>query len=500
VKQTDHPAINTRSELPTQTANALLSHDMRSALSCIVSASQALESAGLSGTPAAQLAQIKTAALYINDLLALAGPTPNGALPVSEFTPMLDMLVTLWSPEAAKKGIRFELRRKGVMPSALRLPQVDFMRIFNNIIGNALKASQSGTLGLRVARVQNGALLLEVVDDGPGFSESALQKLFSVRDAPAGDGAEGSGFGLYIARDLVEKAGGEITAENRPSGGARLAVLFPEDLLMAAEKPAVKPQTGLPDLSHLRILLAEDNPTNQLVATQMLKKMEATVETAADGVQALEAFEAGDFNLGLIDIEMPRKSGLEVMREMRARPDEKAATTLLALTAYVLPEHRDRIMASGADGIIAKPLTDIAAFGNAILIITGGAESSETTGQPPPNSDADIQMDIYNGLKDIIGPDSMRELLGKVQSDLADVRAGVQKGVINKDAAAIRACTHILISVAGAFGAVNLQHIAEALNATAKSGDWAKITPEATRCEGGIADVLRFVASELKSG
>ena len=259
----------------------------------------------------------------------------------------------------------------------------------------------------------------------------------------------------------------------------------------------MKVKTGLPDLSHLKILLAEDNPTNQLVATQMLKKMDAKVETAADGVEAMQAFENGDFNLGLIDIEMPRKSGLEVMREMRARGDAKAQTTLLALTAYVLPEHRDRIMAAGADGIIAKPLTDIAAFGNAILIVTGAPEAEALDTPAADNADAAIQMDVYNELKGIIGEDSMLELLGKVQSDLADVRKGVQEGVANKDTGPIRASTHILISVAGAFGAVNLQHIAEALNATAKTGDWERIMPEATRCENGISDVLQFVATEL---
>lgn len=479
-----------------QIANALLSHDIRSALTGLMSAGQALEGAGLSGEPAAYLAQINTAASYINNLLSIAADGPSGVA-VSELPSLLAQLEALWLGEAEGAGLAFSVVKKGAIPSAIRLPEIDFLRIFNNIISNALKFSAGGALILRLARVQNGALLVEIVDDGPGFSDAALAKLFSLHGRPEGAVEDGSGYGLYIARQLVEKAGGEITAENRPSGGARVAVLFPEDLLIMAEKPAVKPETGLPDLSHLKILLAEDNPTNQMVATQMLKKMDAEVATAADGVEAMAAFESGDFNLGLIDIEMPRKSGLEVLREMRARGDDKAETTLLALTAYVLPEHKERIMQAGADGIIAKPLTDIAAFGNAILLVTGVGEPAAEAAPREANPDADIQMDVYNGLKDIIGEESMRELLGKVQSDLADVRTGVQEGVAAKDAAPIRASTHILISVAGAFGAVNLQHLAEALNATAKTGDWARIVPEAARCEKGISDVLHFVASEL---
>jgi len=496
--QIDPQIITPESSSESQTENLLLSHDIRAALSQIVHGSQALEGAELSQTHAGHLQQIRSAALYINELLETASVHAD-IVPVSELAPLLAQLEALWVPEAAKKGLVFAVARKGDLPGALRLPKIDFLRIFNNIIGNALKFSSSGALNVRLARIKSGALLVEVVDDGPGFSDDAQKKLFSLRGRPEGETGKGSGLGLYIARELVEKAGGNITAENRPSGGARVSVIFPEDLLMAAEKPVEKVKTGLPDLSHLNILLAEDNPTNQLVATQMLKKMGASVDTAADGVDAIAAFESGDYSLGLIDIEMPRKSGLEVMREMRARGDEKAKTTLLALTAYVLPEHRDRIMAAGADGIIAKPLTDIAAFGNAILIVTGAPEVEAAEAAVAHNPDADIQMDVYNGLKEIIGDASMRELLGKVQSDLTDVKTGVQEGVANKDIGPIRASTHILISVAGAFGAVNLQHLAEALNATAKTGDWARIVPDATRCEQGISDVLRFVTSELES-
>ncbi|MBL1437575.1 MAG: response regulator [Rhodobacteraceae bacterium] len=479
-------------------ASVLLSHDMLSALSQIVHASQALENAGLNRADTVFLKQISSAALYINELLETMSERPD-TVPVSDIEPLLTQLTAQWAPEAAKKGITFSVVRKGNLPGALRLPKIDFLRIFNNIIGNALKFSDSGAVEFRLARTKTGALLCEMVDDGPGFSDDAQKKLFLLHGRPEGGGVQGSGLGLYIARELVSKAGGDIAAENRPTGGARVSVIFPEDLLIAAERPVVKVKPGLPDLTHLNILLAEDNPTNQLVATQMLKKMGASVQTAADGVDAMAAFETGDFNLGLIDIEMPRKSGLEVMREMRARGDEKAKTTLLALTAYVLPEHRDRIMAAGADGIIAKPLTDIAAFGNAILIVTGGAETPDLDAPVDSNPDADIQMDVYNGLKEIIGADSMRELLSKVQSDLMDVRTGVHEGVKNKDTVPIRSSTHILISVAGAFGAVKLQHIAEALNATAKTGDWARIVPEATRCEQGITDVLCFVATELGS-
>ena len=486
---------------PDPLLTALLSHDIRSALTRVMGASQILEDTGLGKDEAGHVARIKSAALYIDDLLAQALEEPD-TQPVTEVEPVLAELELVWAAEAEQQQGAFVLVRKGNLPDALHLPRLDFMRIFNNIISNGLKFSHGGLLGMRLSPDADGGLLIEVEDDGPGFSIEAQARLFSSHGRPDESPESGSGYGLYIAHSLVQKAGGEIRAENRPSGGARVTVRFPEDLLMVLPRPAPapsRPQPGLPDLSHLKILLAEDNPTNQLVATQMLKKMNARVETAADGVEAMACFERGDYNLGLIDIEMPRKSGLEVLREMRARGDEKAGMTLLALTAYVLPEHQERITAAGADGIIAKPLTDIAAFGNAILVYTGGGGATAPSAPQPGSPDANIDLNIYNGLKKIIGKDSMLELLGKVQSDLSDVQSGLRDGVEARDTGPVRANTHILISVAGAIGAVGLQHIAERLNATAKSADWADILPQAKRCQAAIAAVLGFVAQELES-
>ena len=205
---------------------ALLSHDIRSALSRVVSASQMLESAELAGENANHVARIKAAALYINDLLSEAGGEPD-LVPVTELDRALEQFREIWEVEAAQKGLQFSIERKGIMPEILRLPKLDFMRVFNNIIGNALKFSKTGSLHVRLARVGSGALRIDVEDEGPGFEDAALANLFSLDQQPAGSGESGSGFGLFIARSLLEKVGAEINAETRPSGGARVSVVFP---------------------------------------------------------------------------------------------------------------------------------------------------------------------------------------------------------------------------------------------------------------------------------
>ena len=114
------------------------------------------------------------------------------------------------------------------------------------------------------------------------------------------------------------------------------------------------------------MLLAEDNPTNQMVASQMLRALDAEVTVCADGVEALERFEAGAFDLVVVDIEMPRLSGLDVIRAIRARGDDRARAPIVALTAYAMREHRERIAAAGANGLISKPITSVESLGRGL--------------------------------------------------------------------------------------------------------------------------------------
>ena len=121
-----------------------------------------------------------------------------------------------------------------------------------------------------------------------------------------------------------------------------------------------------PTSAGLRVLLAEDNPTNQMVASQMLRALKAEVIVCSDGVEALERFEAEPVDLVVVDIEMPRLSGLDVIRAIRARGDARAQVPIVALTAYAMREHRERIAAAGANGLISKPITSVEALGRGL--------------------------------------------------------------------------------------------------------------------------------------
>lgn len=228
-------------------------------------------------------------------------------------------------------------------------------------------------------------------------------------------------------------------------------------------------------LAGVRLLLAEDNPTNQLVATQMLESLGATVTLARDGAEALDILGGTrDFDAVLVDIEMPRVSGIDVMRRIRASSGERARMPVIALTAYVMREHREAIEAAGADGIIAKPILSIEELGENIrrvMLRRRGATSGAAGHAPDDASRPMIDESIYDGLARAIGPDAMSELLGKVDADLRSAQVRLSSGLGTGDMAEVRSASHILVSVAGAIGATLVQAGAQALNRAAHQDD-----------------------------
>lgn len=232
------------------------------------------------------------------------------------------------------------------------------------------------------------------------------------------------------------------------------------------------------DLGLLRgahILLAEDNVTNQIVASQMLQALGATVEIASDGAEALEWLPRSRFDLFLLDIEMPRVSGIEVIRAIRAAEPPLSRTPVIAVTAYAMREQREKILAAGADGLIPKPLTGIEQFGVDILAFSRDwlrarrPDSAPRSDSPraaaaPAVQEPPVRMDVFNGLAAAIGSEAMADLLGKLDTDLARASEELIYAAQAQDRRRIGACAHVLISLCGAIGAEDLKGKAQQLN------------------------------------
>ncbi len=409
-----------------------------------------------------------------------------------------------WAPLATAHGSDLNFASSEPEATQVATDLHRMKRIVGNALQNALKYGSGGALEVELNKSAEGTATIAIRDEGPGFSPEALEMLFTYSGRPANSEHSGRGLGLYIAKTLVEELGGEITARNRPSGGAEVQISLPEMFTSVQAKDKLKssvsimPNAALPDLSGFNILLAEDNVTNQVVVAQMLDAMGAEYTVASDGIEGLDQIETGNYDLALVDIEMPRLSGLDLIRQVRGRSDQKATLPLVAFTAYAMREHRYKISEAGADGLIAKPVTGIEDLGNSILryLPVKRMRPSEVAAGPEHGSNDEIFIvdeSAYARLEASIGSDNMVELLKRVEEDLSDVRSKLVKSIEHDQVDFAQRASHVLISVAGAIGATPLQQTAQRLNTQCHSENASALELTTRECLNGIDSLLNFV-------
>ncbi len=475
---------------------AMLRHDIRGALMGVMGAVGQMESAALNAEARQQVERLSAASRTLAGLVStMLGDELDPDDPDSDARIETDgFLVHLrrrYAAEAAERGLRFVVEAGADVPPGLRTHRLALGRIIDNLVGNAIKFSDAGTVGMTLSRDPDGSIVFRVTDDGPGIAADG--------GAALSDRA-GQGLGLEIVHMLADRIGAEATIANRPGGGAVAALrLRPEVADARAPAPAAAPYS---DLTGLRVLLAEDNPTNQMVASQMLRSLNAEVTLCSDGIEALERFETEIVDLVVVDIEMPRLSGLDVIRAIRARGDDRAQVPIVALTAYAMREHRERIAAAGANGLISKPITSVESLGRGLAAHVAPLRAAPQAPQEISDDEAGPVIDhaVYNALCEAIGAETMSELLDKVIVDLLSAQRELVAALEGPDGARIRTASHILISVAGAVGAVRLQTCARDLNVLAHTDARDRTEAATRRCVGEIDAAVAFARARRAAG
>ena len=245
---------------------------------------------------------------------------------------------------------------------------VKLREILMNLLSNAVKYTPDGgsiclTVEQQPAADAGHTLLRMVVEDtGIGIAETYLPHLFEAftreRDSSE-SGIMGTGLGLRIVKSFVDLMGGSVTVKSSPGAGSRFAVEVPLALAEAPEAAwKTLPETEL-SLRGRRILLAEDNALNAEIATTVLEDVGMEVELAGDGAIALKKLQeapVGHYDLILMDIQMPHLNGYQAARKIRALPDERARTTIVAMTANAFEEDRQAAFEAGMDAYVTKPI------------------------------------------------------------------------------------------------------------------------------------------------
>jgi CheY-like chemotaxis protein/anti-sigma regulatory factor (Ser/Thr protein kinase) len=234
-------------------------------------------------------------------------------------------------------------------------------QIVGNLLSNAVKFTPQGAVSVCVdTNPETQALRLVVKDTGVGIAPEKLPALFekfTQADNSATRRFGGTGLGLAICRELTQMMGGSIHVESVEGQGSTFTVELPLGRGEASGAEAEAATDNSYD-RNLRLLAAEDNPTNQQVLAAVMESLGIDIDIVADGKQAVDAWKVGGYDLVLMDIQMPIMDGIDAAREIRAveAAEKRKRTPIVALTANALTYQVDEYMAAGMDGHVAKPI------------------------------------------------------------------------------------------------------------------------------------------------
>ena len=314
-------------------------------------------------------AQASTMVTLINDILDFskieAGRLDLEAIPFQP-SALCAEVVDLLSFRAKEKGIGLDYPRGPGDDGSFLGDPGRIRQILLNLVGNAVKFTGEGQVELRCAvenTGENGQIRFTVRDSGVGIPAEAQHKLFQAfaqgeRSTTRRFG--GTGLGLAISRQLVELMGGSIGFESEEGAGATFWVLLtlPRSRVMPPQSPRGKSADDAePGLRvDARVLLVEDNPVNQKVAMLQLERMGCSVDLATNGLEAIDAYKRLEYDIILMDCQMPEMDGFEATRMIRTLEVPGKRTPVIALTANAMKGDRDRCFASGMDDYLAKPV------------------------------------------------------------------------------------------------------------------------------------------------
>ena len=358
---------------------ANMSHEIRTPMNGILGMSELLQTTRLDATQARYVQAVSTAAHALHDLL-------GGILDLSkieegkvklervDFDPahLLEGLAAIYREPGLARGVavRTEIALQPLPPVSgdpTRLRQV-----VTNLLGNALKFTSAGTVTLRAApaRRTDGDrrpwIRVSVHDTGIGMAPEQMAQLFqrfSQADSSTTRRFGGSGLGLVICKHLVEQMGGSVHANSAPGLGSTFWFEVPLEVALDPVSPAAEAASGPGSETSTvgprpaRVLVVEDNPVNCMVVQAMLEQLAMTVTLVNDGAQAVEAMENHDFDLVLMDCQMPVMDGYEATRRIRSSGHRCAQVPIVALTAHAFAEDRQRCEAAGMNDYLSKPVT-----------------------------------------------------------------------------------------------------------------------------------------------
>jgi signal transduction histidine kinase/CheY-like chemotaxis protein len=380
---------------------------------------------------------------------------------------------------AASRGLHFVADIAADLPERVVGDPIRLRQILINLLINAVKFTEKGTVELRVA-VDEGQLVFSIRDSGIGMDEETLEKLFQPfvqADETISRRYGGTGLGLLITKELVTAMGGSVEVDSAVGVGTCFWIHLPLQLATPADSQGQEGSAdavvAIADLLKGRVLVVDDNRVNLQLGSAMLKRLQLECDIADNGRKALQQIAAHDYALVLMDMEMPEMDGLTATRAIRQGEQEGTdgrRLPIIAMTANALSEDRQRCFAAGMDGFISKPISLAALEGEIRRLFS---DALPPTVSAAPREDSGRCFDIQRVLEMLDDETLFRELAQMFIADSAASQQRFAATLAAEDWPELERQAHTVKGLFATFAADRAERAAQNLEEAAKAGRYA---------------------------